>query len=98
MFEQLKLVVTRKAVEHELKKYGLELKHYIPGRVRIGLVNWKDKQDVLEKLLADLESDPDIQSVTYTKETSSVLIYYNHQAIKQEQTQRNWYSIMQKYI
>ena len=98
MFEQLKLVVPRKAVEHELKKYGIELKHYIPGRIRLGLKNWQGNKDSLNELLSEIEVDEDIISVTYTPETASVLIYYNHQAIKQESTQRNWYSVLKKYM
>lgn len=97
MIEEMRKTITKKMLELELKRFGIELKHYIPGRVRIGLKNWQFKEDTIKKIIEDLSADPDIISIAYTPETATVLIYYNHQAVMQESTQNRWFSFYKKY-
>ena len=63
----------------------------------MGLSNWAGKKDMLTRLIADLNADPDVTSIEFTKETGSVLIYFNESALKNQVVQDRWALKFEKY-
>ena len=97
MLTKIKEQVIKKKVTSLLKKYDVVLKHYMPGRVRVVLSNWKDKKVLLHQLIADLKTDPDVISINFTEETGSVTIQFNQAEIVNPNTQQRWARIFEQY-
>ena len=98
MLDKIKNTMARKQVEVLLKEYGLELKHFLPGRVRVAIVNWQGREKLILNLLEEIKNDPDVISMDFTKETSTVLIYYNKKAIHNPMTVNRWKAQIKKYM
>lgn len=97
MLTKVKELVIRKKITSLLKKYHVELKHYTPGRVRVKLANWRNKRETLQNLIKDLELDADVESIEFTEQTGSILIYFNENALMNPQTHNRWIHIFEKY-
>lgn len=97
LLKNIKEKISRKKVECILHKYGIELQHYIPGRVRLRILQWEDREQVVQNLLNDMRADCDLTLVEFTPVTGSVVIYYDCEASKLQETQNRWLSILQKY-
>lgn len=97
MLTRVKEVVVRQRIISLLKKYNVELKHHKPGRVRVKLSNWRSKQEMLQRLLGELERDIDVKSIEFTETTGSVLIHYNEAALKDSFAHNRWTQIFEKY-
>ncbi len=97
MFTKVKEIAVRQKIIYLLKKYNVELKHHTPGRVRVKLSNWRSKQEMLQRLLGELEQDIDVKSIEFTEYTGSVLIHYNEAALKDSFAHNRWTLIFEKY-
>lgn len=81
-----------------LKRYGLQLKHFIPGRVRFAMPDWQANEAKVLSLIEEMKNDSDVISVEFTKETGSILIYFNKDALNQSDTLNRWKTIIKKYM
>lgn len=97
MLTKIKELVIRKKIKHLLKKYDVELTHYTPGRIRVKLFNWENKREMLQQLIGELETDVDVESIEFTEQTGSVLIFYNQIALKDPSAHTRWMLIFEKY-
>lgn len=97
MLKRITEKISQHKVESLLGDYGIELKHYVPGRVRLRIKQWELRKNSINELLLEMKNDQDIQSVDFTPETGSMLIYYNHEASQLKSTQKRWLSTLQKY-
>ncbi len=93
----MKEKISQKKIQSALTKYDIELKHFLPGRVRVQVLHWKEREQILQTLLDDIRNDQSIYSVEFTSESGSVLIHYDYEASKLQETQKRWLSVLQKY-
>lgn len=98
MLEQIQNKIASKKVEALLKKHGLQVKHFLPGRIRIAMPNWQANEAKVLSLIEEMKNDPDITSVEFTKETGTVLIYFNKDAITHPTTLNRWKTTIKKYM
>ena len=98
MVETIQKLVTKKTGAALLEKHGIEVIHYLPGRVRVKVLNWQAREGQLMGLLQEAREDPEIISATFTKETGSALIHYNKDAVKKISTLHRWKTVVEKYI
>jgi hypothetical protein len=68
------MIVTR--MQKLLIKNQIKIVHYIPGRIRLKSPLWINQASV-NRLVEELEKEPKIISVNYTKETGSLLIQFD---------------------
>lgn len=97
MLTKVKEMVIRKKITFLLNKYNVELKHYTPGRIRVKLSNWRNKQVTLENLIKELEADRDVKSIEFTEQTGSLIVHYNEAALKDAFAHNRWIHIFEKY-
>ena len=98
MLEIIQNTLIRKKVEHLLTQYGLELKHFLPGRLRVVILDWRSREEMVLDLLSEIKNDADVISVEFTKETGSVLIYFNKEAMNQPKVLNRWKTKIEKYM
>ena len=96
MLQQMKEMIVRKNLEKTLSLYGIQIVHFIPGRLRVKLHDWRRREGVLASLIDELRMDKSIASVQFTKETGTALIHYDHSSINEETVQR-WVGLFRKY-
>ena len=96
MLQTLSEMIIRKNIEKALAPYGIQLVHFIPGRLRIKLNGWKEREVLLASLIEELKMDKSVRSIQFTKETGTALIYYDHSSVNEE-TLKRWMSLFQKY-
>lgn len=97
MLTKIKGLVVRNRVENLLKKHNVELLHYTPGRIRVKLLSWKNKEHMVERLIHDLKKDPDVQSVKFTEQTGTILLFFNHAALENPNAHGRWLHLFHKY-
>lgn len=97
MLAKLKEFAVRQHLVKLLDTYHIELKHYIPGRLRITIRNWHLNGDQILSFAKELEQDPAIHSIAFTKETGSVLIHFEPEAVQDRAVLERWMRIFQKY-
>ena len=97
MLNKLKELAIRHKLSSLLERYHVELKHYIPGRLRVVIRNWHTNADQIMMLVEDLKTDPDVNSIEFTKETGSVLIHFNPEAVENRQAIDRWIQVFNKY-
>lgn len=97
MMEKIQKMVASKKTQFFLSQYGIELKHFLPGRVRIGIPNWRTQEEKLYNLINELRADPDITSVEFTETSGTALIYFNKDAMLQNEAQHRLLTIIKKY-
>lgn len=97
MIAKLKEFAIRQQLAKHLDTYHIELKHYLPGRLRIVINNWRRNEGQIMQLAEELKQDPDVQSIAFTKETGSVLIHFNPEAIQNRVVIERWLRVFQKY-
>ena len=97
MLAKLKEYAMRQHLARLLETYGIELKHYLPGRLRVVIRNWHINAEQLFAFAEEMERDPAIHSIAFTKETGSVLIHFAPQAIQDRAVVDRWLRIFQKY-
>lgn len=96
MLQQIKEMIIKKNLERALMPYGIQIVHFIPGRLRVKLHDWKSREGLLVSLITDLRMDKSVASVHFTKETGTALIYYDHSSVNEETVQR-WVELFKKY-
>lgn len=96
MLQQIKEIIIKKNLEKTLMPYGIQIVHFIPGRLRVKLHEWKKREGHLISLITDLRMDKSITSVHFTKETGTALIHYDHSSVNEETVQR-WVKLFKKY-
>lgn len=97
MLTKIKGFVVRNKVESLLNKHDVELLHYTPGRIRVKLLSWKNKEYMVQGLIDDLRKDQDVEAVEFTEQTGSVLIFFNHAALENPNAHGRWLHLFQKY-
>ncbi|MCL1948778.1 MAG: hypothetical protein FWF59_03500 [Turicibacter sp.] len=97
MFDNLKKNMSQMAIEKLLKTYGLQLKHFTPGRLRLAMPGWKSREGDLRKLLEEMKQDPDVSAVEFTEVTGSILIAYRESAPMEKAAIDRWRAILEKY-
>jgi len=98
VFEALKQSAIQLAADRMLKPYGLELKHFVPGRLRVAMPNWKSREREVRRLMEEMEQDPDVNYVEFTEITGSLLIEYNKEATLDKAILTRWKGIISKYM
>jgi len=98
MLETLKEAALKLAAQKMLAPYGLELKHYVPGRLRVVVHNWQTREQELRRLIGEMENDPDVRVVTFTEATGSLLIEFNKDAAFSQEILNRWKGIISKYM
>ncbi len=97
MIKKIHNKLVNKKIESILRKYGIQVRHALPGRIRLGFPEWKTNEDKVLLLMSEMALDPDITSIEFTKETGTALILYKHEAINQSDSITRWLSIIEKY-
>ena len=82
IISHLSHVIIAKHIQYRLKKLlvknKIQVLHYLPGRVRLSSPLWMQNPGLVKGLIDELEREPRIKSVTFTKETGSLLILYDN--------------------
>ncbi|APH04861.1 HMA2 domain-containing protein [Bacillus weihaiensis] len=97
MLTKIKNTLVHTKIEKLLKKYEIIVKHYLPGRIRLGFSEWEEKSESVITMLDELRKDPDIYSIEFTKETGSVLILFNKEEMNNRSTLERWLRTIEKY-
>lgn len=97
MIEVIKNTVIQQMIQSFSKKHGLEILHFLPGRIRVKILDWKSREEKLNSLLKEMESDPDISSVSFTPETGTLLVTFRKEAIADKDSLRRWKNVAKKY-
>ncbi|MBS3970302.1 MAG: hypothetical protein KGZ94_09330 [Clostridia bacterium] len=84
-------------IKQFLTKNNIEIVHFIPGRVRLKLSHWQNRQGELAWYINELERDANITSVSFTPETGSLLIEFNESALNNLDIVENWLTKVEKY-
>lgn len=94
--------VKKKVIQHKINKllsqYGVKVLHRTPGRVRLKIEGWQQHEELFQKLLQEVKEDAAVESVQFTAETGSILIYYMENAHKDHETQQRWLAIGNDYF
>lgn len=98
LLDHIYQAIQNKKIEFLLKKHNIQLKHYLPGRIRLALLDWQSNEQQVNSLLQEINEDQDVTSVEFTKETGSLLIHFNHEAINNPNVLNRWLTTIQKYI
>jgi len=98
MLENLKKNLGQMTAQKLLKNYGLELKHFTPGRVRLAMPSWQTREADIRRLLQEMKADPDVTGVEFTEVSGSILIQYKPEAPKNPATVARWRRILEKYM
>ena len=77
-------------IKQFLAKNNIEIVHFIPGRVRLKLPRWQERERELTWYINELERDVHITSVSFTPETSSLLINFDKSVINNLEIVENW--------
>ncbi len=96
MLIALKEMMVRRNVEKALMSYGVQIIHFIPGRLRVKLHDWQHREQLLVNLIDDLRMDKSVASVHFTRETGTALIHYDHSTMNDD-TLKRWMRLFQKY-
>lgn len=64
-------------VQRLLSEANIELVHFIPGRIRLKSVYWKEIQKELEIFINDLLEEPKVKSATFSPDTGSLVIEFD---------------------
>ena len=96
MLQAISEMIVRRNIEKALLPYGIRVVHFIPGRLRVQLHGWGEREVHLTSLITELKKDKSVTSVQFTKETGTALIYYDHSSVNEE-TLKRWMSLFQKY-
>ncbi len=88
--------IMNKNIERILLPYGVQVVHFIPGRLRVKLHNWKSREVLLTCLIEELRMDKSVASVHFTRESGTALILYDHSSVNGE-TLKRWIGLFQKY-
>jgi hypothetical protein len=67
-----------KSIQKLLHKNQIKILHFIPGRIRLQSPLWINETKILKSLVEELEQEPRILSVIYTKEIGSLLVLYDN--------------------
>ena len=98
MLEIIQNTIIRKKVDNLLNAYGLELKHFLPGRLRVVILDWQSREEMVLDLISEIKNDADVTSIEFTKETGSVLIYFNKEAMNKPEVLNRWKTKIEKYM
>lgn len=94
--------VKKRVIQHKIDKllaqYGVKVLHRTPGRIRLKIEGWQQHEELFQQLLREVRHDTAIESVQFTPETGSILIYYIEDAHKNHETQQRWLEIGNKYF
>jgi hypothetical protein len=82
------LMATR--IQKLLVKNQIKILHYLPGRIRLKSPLWINKTNMMKCLEEELEKEPRIVSVTYTKELGSLLILFDKSPLKDYSQIEHW--------
>jgi hypothetical protein len=82
------MIVTR--IQKLLIKNQIKIVHYLPGRIRLKSPLWIHQASI-NRLVEELEKEPKILSVIYTKETGSLLIQFDKSPV-------NDYSLIELWL
>jgi hypothetical protein len=77
MISTIKKALFAKRINHLLENHQIRILHYLPGRIRLGSPLWKNESSTLNYLIEELKSEKRIYSISYTKETGSILVTYD---------------------
>jgi hypothetical protein len=82
------MVATR--IQKILIKNQIKVVHFLPGRIRLKSPFWFNNTNKMMHLVEELEKEPKILSVTYTKETGSLLIQFDKTPLKDYSQIEQW--------
>jgi hypothetical protein len=98
MIPAIKKVIFSKRINTLLKKYQITILHYLPGRIRLGSPLWKKETNTLNYLIEELKKEKRIHSISYTKETGSLLVIYDASPIYDSKHIEKWFQIVEKVL
>jgi hypothetical protein len=82
------LVATR--IQKLLIKNQIKILHFSSGRIRLKSPLWINKTNLKKRLVEELEKEPRILSVTYTKEVGSLLIIFDKSPLEDYSQIEHW--------
>ncbi|CRK81433.1 HMA2 domain-containing protein [Neobacillus massiliamazoniensis] len=77
MLKKVKELTLASRIQKMLKRHCIEIVHYIPGRIRLQSIFWKNNYDTVGQLICHFENEARIYSVQYTPETGSLVFTYD---------------------
>lgn len=81
-------------VEKRLRKYNIQLVHFVPGRLRLKSSLWKEEDDLIHILVCKLKEQVLVYDAQFTKETGSLLITYDASHVGDMRELQSWFDIM----
>ncbi|MGE7768317.1 HMA2 domain-containing protein [Peribacillus sp. NPDC096540] len=94
MFGKVTEFMPMKHVERKLGKYGIQLVHFIPGRIRLQSAEWKENDNLVDKITKKLQAQPFVFFIQSTKETGSLVITYDASYITNMKELEAWFGIL----
>ena len=82
-------LVLAKRIRDFLMKNKIQVMHFVPGRIRLKLPDCLDHAK-LDRFMQELESEENIDSVSFTPETRSLLVQYNETVVNDLQLMDTW--------
>jgi hypothetical protein len=82
------IIATR--IQKLLIKNQIKIVHYLPGRIRLKSPLWLNKKNIMNRLVDELEQEPRILFVTYTKETGSLLVVFEKTPLEDYSQIEQW--------
>ncbi|MGE8205663.1 HMA2 domain-containing protein [Heyndrickxia sp. NPDC080065] len=96
MLKKVSEFLVKKEVERKLNKYNIALVHFIPGRIRLKSNEWKINESLITKITKQLEKEPFIFSIHFTKETGSLLVTYDSNFVEVSHGMEQWLQLLEQ--
>src|SRR3954470_3757036 len=86
-------------IRRRMEKYGIQMVHFIPGRIRLQSFRWKTNVALFENVVKELQAQPMVFSVQPTLITGSLIITYDASYMTNLQELDSWFRVLdQVYI
>jgi hypothetical protein len=97
MISAFKKAMFLKKIQRLLNNNQIEINHYLVGRIRLKSPLWKNNSTSLDLLMRELKNEKRINSISYTKETGSLLVTFDPSPVSEKQIE-NWVCILEKIL
>ncbi|MFP7733369.1 HMA2 domain-containing protein [Priestia aryabhattai] len=92
----IKEKVLMKYVERKLHKLQINLVHFIPGRIRLRSIVWKENKKLVELIILNLKSQVLVYDAVFTPDTGSLLITYNVSHMTNNKEIEEWFQLIER--
>lgn len=96
MLNKIKELQLANRINKILKRHAIEVAHYIPGRIRLKSLYWKNNHIVVDYLIDHFKKENRIISIQYTSETGSLLITYDCSPVDNVKQLEAWVEQIEK--